>query len=381
MTRSMDDLVASRPILVGVRRAGEALNLARHELLHAGPPLLDPCRPPPPMASSIVMTCIHEGWANDEPEAEALLREGVLRLSPAQERSCVTPLAAIVGPGTPLFEVRESGGAVVYAPVSAVRGADTRMGSRDSALLSRLQIRDQEIAPAWHSILQDHGPLELLPCAAHGLANGDDLHSRTTAANDVLAVKVRERGDANLADAISATPLFFLTLWMAAASCMLRAAEGGDIPTLVTRAGGNGERFAIALSSDPARWHCCDATSPQGSYVANAPKHAVPVGAIGDSAVIDMLGLGGQRLAHAPEPLSLVNEYLPEHHDESAQSLLRVPHPALPGFWPLGLDAQRVVEQQYAPFVMLAMIAQDGFSGFLGRGIYRPPLALFESAV
>ena len=381
MSLALDALTAVRPALVSVNTAHEVLGLHKHELLHAGPPLNHPRQPPAALRSSIVMTCLHEGWARDEKEAEELLRDGELTLSPAQARDCVTPLAAVVGPSTPLFGVRDStGGPILHAPVSAVRGSDTRMGTRGADLLARLRTRDEEIAPAWQTLLREHGPLDLWACAVYGLNHGDDLHSRTTSANEALATAVRQRGDTTLADAVCATPLFFLTLWMAAAACMLRAAEGGDVPTLVTRAGGNGERFGIALAGDPARWISHDATPPQGPYAPNAPDGALPVGAIGDSAVIDLLGLGGQRLAYAPEPHSLVATHLPEDHGVRARHLMLAPHPALPGHWPVGIDVRRVVQQAYPPAVMLAMVAADGASGFLGRGVYRPPLTLFEQA-
>lgn len=382
MSAAIDAMLAVRPVVVGVQAASEALGLRERELLHAGPPFADPRHPPAPIESSIVMTCLHEGWARDEAEAEALLQGGALTLVPAQTRDCVTPLAAIVGPSTPLFQVRDAGsvGPTMHAPVSVVRGADTRMGARDGGLLTRLRDRDRTTAPAWQALVQRTGPLDLWTPAVHGLGHGDDLHSRTSAANEALAAAVRERGDSELADVVAVTPLFFLTLWMAAAARILRSAEGRDLPTLITRAGGNGERFAIALAGAPAQWITCAATPPQGPFITTVPQDACVLGAVGDSAVIDMLGLGGQRVARAPEPFGLVQPQLKPDHDESARRLLLVPHPGLPQQWPVGIDVQRVVSQANTPFVMLAMVAADGRTGFLGRGGYRPPLDLFERA-
>lgn len=70
------------------------------------------------LASSIVVTRLHEGWAQDEPEAKQLLRDGKLTLMPAQGDACVTPLAAIVSHHTPLFEVVDAAHASLrlYAP-------------------------------------------------------------------------------------------------------------------------------------------------------------------------------------------------------------------------------------------------------------------------
>jgi hypothetical protein len=382
MSTAIDALLAVRPVVAGVELASHALGLRDRELLHAGPPFAHPRDPPAPIVSSIVMSCLHEGWAADDAEAEALLHAGALSLIPAQSRDCVTPLAAIVSPRTPLFVVRDAGGGgpTLHAPVSVVRGADTRMGTRDAGLRARLEARDRDTAPAWQALLQRTGPFDLWAPALHGLGHGDDLHSRTAAANEALAAAVRERGAAPLAEAIAATPLFFLTLWMAASACILRAAEGRDLPTLVTRAGGNGERFGIALAGAPGRWITCAATPPHGPFIPSAPPDTRVLGAVGDSAVIDLLGLGGQRLAHAPEPFGLVQAQLEPDHDGRARRLLLAPHPGLPAQWPVGVDARRVVSQADVPFVMLAMVAADGRTGFVGRGGYRPPLALFEEA-
>ncbi len=371
----------ARPELRALSTARQALGLEPYELLHAGPPLRDPCRPPAPLASSIVMTCLHEGWAADEPAAEALLRSGRLRLAPAQDRGCVTPLAAVVSPGTPLFEVHDAGsGATVQAPVSTVRGADTRMGHRDPALLERLRKRDAELAPALRAWMGKCGPVDLWPLALQGLCGGDDLHSRTTAANAALSTLMSERGAGPLANDVGATPLFFLTIWMAGSALMLRLTEGADVPGLVTRAGGNGETFAIALARDPSRWRGCIAEAPSGALTAGSGPSAI-AGAIGDSAVIDVLGFGGQCIAGSPEPLCLVAPWLPPDHATLAARLGVAQHASLAPSALLGIDAVRVIAHRAAPLVMLAMIAAGGVGGFMGRGVYRPPVALFEQAL
>lgn len=383
----MQALTAVRPQLVAVQTAAQALGLQRHQLLHAGPPLRDARRPPAAMASAIVMTCLHERWAADAAQAEALLRDGVLQLSPAQDRGCVTPLVAVVSAGTPLFEVTDAAGGPgrLWAPVSAVRGADTRMGTRDPELPARLQRRDQVLVPALQQALARHGPIALWPLAAAGLAAGDDLHSRTAAANAAWATLLHARDAVDAAADITATPLFFLTLWMAASALLLRAAEGGSLPTLVTRAGGNGEVFGIALAGRPQQWFSCPADAPSGQRLPHLAADIAITGAVGDSAVIDLLGLGGQRLALAPEPLAVFQPTLAGQGADvllaRARSLLQAPQPLLADAWPLGIDAAQVVQLQTAPLVMLAMLAADGSTGFAGRGVYTPPLALFNAAL
>lgn len=358
-------LLQARPHWQGLATARDALGLAAHELLHAGPPLADPTRPPLPLRSAVVMTALHEGWATTAADAEAMLAAGALRLAPAQARGCVTPLAAVVSAGTPLFAVG-CGADPVWAPVSPLGGPDTRMGHRDPGILLRLADRDARVAPALGAWLAQHGPMPLWPLAAAGLAAGDDLHSRTAGANTAFADRLAL---AALDPALRATPLFFLTLWMAACAALLRRLEGGDQPGLVTRAGANGEVFGFALAGAPDRWHTVPATPPQGWRLPSAPAEAAVCPAIGDSAVIDLLGFGGQRLPWAPEPWSVLGPHVPEDAAVVSRALRQWPHPELPGGWALGIDIARLTPGR-AALVCLAMIAADGRQGLLGRGVW-----------
>jgi hypothetical protein len=282
----------------------------------------------------------------------------------------------MVSSNTPLFEVGDGASQSVFAPVSTVNGPDVRMGTRDISCLMRLQIRDKSLAPELARVLTQHGPLPLLGLAAKGLAQGDDLHSRTTHANSLLVNWLRESGKEDLARDVASTPLFFLTLWMAACAYILRSAEAfGDMPTLVTRAGGNAETFGICLAGQPGKWITQAAEPPVGNFFPTSSQNAMVSPAIGDSAVIDILGLGAQTLATAPEPMGAFAGYLPPDFANISTKLMTGMHPALGRL--VGLDARQVSEHHTAPLIALAMIAADGHSGLLGRGVYVPPLSLF----
>lgn len=362
-------LCAAEPALQQVALAADVLGLAPRQLLHAGPPLADARRPPAPLRSAAVMTALHEGWAADEAEAEAQLAAGAITLEPAQPRRCVTPLAAVVSARTPLFGVG-CGGPLLWAPVSPLGGPDTRMGHRDAAILDRLADRDRRVAPAFACRLAERGAIALWPPAVQGLQGGDDLHSRTTAANTAFAdMAAMPELDAEL----RATALFFLTPWMAASAALLRVVEGGDQPRWVTRAGGNGECFGIALAGAPDDWLVAPASAPRGWRLPAAAPEAAVCPAIGDSAVIDLLGLGGQRLSLAPEPWSLLGAQLPADAGQQARRLLQVPHAGLPDAWPLGVDAAAAARDGLSPWICLAMIGADGRQGLLGRGVWQLP--------
>jgi hypothetical protein len=380
----LEALLAVRPQWTRLALASKSLALDGRRLLHAGPPLADPRQPPAPILSSAVLACLYEGWAQTEAEAEQLVRSGAVQLSPAQDHRCVTPLAALVSPSTMLIVMEDAASAVapVCAPLGTLAGPDLRFGTRDRAILDRLKLRDGEYTQTLAAALT--APIELLPIAARAVTEGDDLHNRTTAATaalaEVLASRLVEttRSRDELLKGLAATPLFFLTFWMAAAKLMLSAAEHKAPSTLVTRMAGNGEVFGLSLAGRPDVWITMPATSPTGPRLpgANAANAAsAALGAIGDSAVIDALGFGGQALHLAPEPHGALKPFLPA--DAYAPAML---HPAFAGVR-VGLDAEAIVKGSGVPVVTLGMVEATGREGLLGRGVFLPGKALFENAM
>ncbi len=181
---------------------------------------------------------------------------------------------------------------------------------------------------------------------------------------------------------LAGTPLFFLTFWMAAAKLMLSAAEGGEPRTLVTRMAGNGEVFGLSLAGQPDAWFTAPATAPRGRYLPGANSTNEALGAIGDSAVIDALGFGGQALHLAPEPREALQPFLPAGAASIDSPLLAATHPAFEKCGVrVGLDALRAIRSGIAPVVTLAMVEKTGRGGLLGRGVFLPPEELFARAV
>ena len=382
-------LLAVRPQWTMLAAASTLIPLKDRWLLHAGPPLADALSPPAPLLSSAVLACLYEGWAATEEEAEVLLRSGEIRLVPAQDHCCVTPLAAVVSPSTAMIVVEDAArlAAPTCAPLGAIGGPDTRFGTRDHAIVERLRMRDGKYAPTLAAALNE--PVDLMPIAAHAIAAGDDLHNRTTTATEILAAELARRYRSagiqaepyveRLLDGLTATPLFFLTFWMAAAKLMLCAAENGEPATLVTRMGGNGEVFGISLAGQPDAWITIPAAAPKGAFLQGVDTASVPLGAIGDSAVIDALGCGGQALHLAPEPRSALQAFLPA----GGSSLqLAAAHPAFArSAMRVGLDATDVAASAVGPVVTLAMVEKTGRKGLLGRGVFLPGTELFVRAM
>jgi len=382
--RALSRMHAVRPRWSGVVAAREAVKLPEFTLLHAGPPFDDAREPSAPVLSSAVLCCLYEGWAKDEAHAERLIAQGEVRLESAQSYGVVTPLAAVISPRTMLVEVSDASDQTsrAWSLLGSGAGPQIRFGGRDGRIIERLKWRDEVLAPALSGALAQ-GPIGLFPLAQAGIEGGDDLHARTTSATAVLRSLLAPRVDqADIDGMLAQTPLFFLTLWMAACKLMLSAASASasaSASTLVVALAGNGERVGIRLAGSPSHWFTAEADAPQGPRL-DPQQHAIAARLTGDSGVIDAAGFGAQALAFAAEPAQAFEAYLPAGWREKQPRIHTEPHPSfqrLPGV----LDAARVVEEGIAPLAAIAMIGADGRTGLLGRGLYTAPRELFERAV
>jgi hypothetical protein len=372
-------IAAVRPQWTAVRDARAALGLDGRVLLHAGPPLADPTRPPPPMRNAAVLSCLHEGWARNEQEAERLLASGAVRLEPSFSRSVATPLAAMVSPKTTVAEIA-AGGRRYFAFLGSGAGPQQRFGSRDPAIRERLAFRETVLAPGFRELLET--PIDLLAIARSAIREGDDLHNRlssaTTLLHALLSTRKVESDNAKAAlRTVTEAPLYFLNVWMPACQLMLLAAEGTR-STLVTRLCANGEVIGIQVAALPGQWFTAPAPPVKGPFMKGAPDDPQFGPATGDSGVIDAFGLGGQALRHAPSLLGAFSCWMQPNDDARSRSLLAGEHPILET--PFALDAKRVVETGHAPLLSTGMVSADG-RGLLGRGLCALPLQPFAEAV
>jgi len=373
-------MAAVRPQWTAVRDARSALGLEGRVLLHAGPALADPSRPPRPMLNSAVLSCLHEGWASGETEAEKMLADGAVRLEPSYTRSVSTPLVAMVSPRTTLAEIAD-GERRYYSFLGTGAGAQQRFGSRDRAILERLEFRERILANGFRELLQ--APVDLLAIARAAIREGDDLHNRLSSATTLLHALLGTRGGESEESrtalrTVLEAPLYFLNVWMPACQLMLLAAEGMPGCTLVTRLCANGENVGVQVAAHPGRWFTHAAPRVRGPFMKGAPENPEFGPATGDSGVIDAFGLGGQGLRHAPSLQGAFAQWLEKDDDARARSMLAGFHPILDT--PFALDAAAVAKTGRSPLLSTGMVSADG-RGLLGRGICALPSALFKEAI
>lgn len=382
-SRALARVSKVRPQWIAVRDAASALHLEGRILLHAGPGLLDPAHLPPPMRNAAVLSCLHEKWAANERAAEELLASGAVRLEPSHTRNVATPLVAMVSPRTALAEIGD-GDRRYFAFLGTGGGPQQRFGSRDPAILEKLEFRESVLAKGFAELLD--APVDLLALARAAIREGDDLHNRLSSATTILfSVLSTRKSDSEHAKAalrtVAEAPLYFLNLWMPACQLMLLVAEGEPGSSLVTRLCANGEEIGIQVAGLPGEWFTAPATPVRGPFMkglvenpAENPQHPP---ATGDSGVIDAFGLGGQGLRHAPSLQAAFQPWLAPDDDARARAMLAGMHPILET--PFGLDAAAVARTKRSPLLSTGMVSADG-RGLLGRGICAVPVEPFATA-
>ncbi|WP_193043816.1 oxamate carbamoyltransferase subunit AllG family protein [Mycolicibacterium baixiangningiae] len=374
---ALQHIVATDPVWTGIARAADVVTGDR-VLFHAGPPFRGWDTVPVPVRNSLALATVYEGWATTPDDALTALANGDIGYRPAQDHDMVVPLCGVISPSMALHVIADShSGRVKYAALN-----------EGMAHCLRLGIDDREI-PAFHRWLNGNyadylarrvgTPVRLLPFVAQSHALGDDGHSRTLAASGLFRDLLVDRDTPrDIAEFLATCGAFALNLWMGAAALILAAPEGIQGCDLVTRAGGNGTEFGIQIASHPGRWVTTAATPPQGPVEADAPTTEI-LGAIGDSAVVDVLGLGGQSLDHAPAVREALGAHLPSDALARPEKLLPVTLEAAGGLR-TGLSARAVADIGIGPIVLLGLIAAGGH-GRIGGGVYQPPIALFDAAL
>lgn len=358
--------LAVEPQLDGCAPLLSLVRLADRTLLHAGPPFDKGSTVPVPVLNSASAAAVFEGWALDETTARNFIRSGDIRLAPAQDYGVVTPLAFVVSPSMWVLRVGDAAGRVQirYAPVNdGPAGGALRFGANSDARSERLALLSR-VGPALRAATRS--PVPVLPIMQAGIAGGDDLHGRVSAANAALSARLAPRltGEAN--DYLSVANQFVLNVLMAACSVMIGAGAGIRDSRAVTVAGGNGVTFGWQLAGEPSVWHSAAASPPIGPHFAGAAgRRFLP--AIGDSAVIDACGFGAAALRYAPELAVTLRGHVAEaYFDVAASAPFIAPRPGFPPDLNLCLDIDRVAPVRG---VMLAAIDADGEAGLVGRGV------------
>jgi hypothetical protein len=308
-------------------------------------------------------------------------------------------MTGMVTPSMPVFVVENRArGNRAVATINEGLGRVLRFGATDPSVIDRLRWLEQEVGPLLGAALRACGGIDLRALMSQALFMGDEMHQRNVAASALLGRILmphlaRAAADtslmARIAEFIGGNDQFFLNIAMAAAKASADPCLGIPGSTMVATMARNGTDFGIRVAGLGDRWFTAPVNRPHGLYFPGfGPDDANPD--IGDSAIVETVGLGGFAMAASPAVVRFVgagglDDAIRVTEEMAEISLGEHPHfriPTLDGRGtPVGIDVRRVVETGIAPLINTGIAGKTPGTGQIGAGVVRAPLACFERAL
>lgn len=369
---------AVMPAWTGVRSLQSILPSQGRLVLHAGPPFRDAQELPAAIRNSALIGILYEGWAASKQEAQALLDAGGVQLAPAQDYGVVVPLAGVVTPSMYLIEVSDSNRLdnKKYSVLNEGMQWCTRLGIFADEMVPHLRWLHQDLGARLAAQFQ--GPVDLAPIVQASLLNGDDGHARTMHGSRQLADIIVSWGinDEASQSFLYGAMAWALNYWMAASALILANQTPADGVDAIVKVGGNGLRFGLQLASSTT-WLVTDAPVIAGNKEPGN-EQAQALGALGDSAVVDFVGLGGQCLDLAGISARNLHAFLPSDYLTRQGQFLKTRLPFLAGRNGIS-DFAQVIANNTGPLVLLGMIDGAGERGRVGGGVATVDASLLQA--
>jgi hypothetical protein len=301
----------------------------------------------------------------------------------------------------PVFVVVDRAhGTRAHVTINEGLGKVLRFGANDDSVVARLRWLASEAGPLLGAALRAAGGVPLRPLMAQALRMGDEMHQRNLAASALLAralmphlarVGGRHHAVARLAEFVAGNDQFFLNVAMAAAKATADAASaaGAGKATLVTAMARNGTEFGIRVAALGERWFTAPVETPVGLYFPGfGPEDANPD--LGDSAIVETIGLGGVAMAASPAVARFVGAGGMAEAIAVTETMRDIcagehPHFRVPTLdergTPVGIDVRRVVETGVTPVINTGIAGRRAGVGQVGAGVVRAPLGCFTAAL
>ncbi len=385
------------PMLAGIESAADVVpGIDDRTVLHCGPAISwhDMCDP---LQRSVRATVLAEGWAETRDRATEMIVAGDVRLRPANEHSTVVPMASAIGPSAPVYVVEnEKGGVQAYSSLNQGSGEVAWFGVETDSAVERLTFLRDAVGPVLAEALAGLGPVDVFSLAAQGIPMGDDVHMRVQATTnlflrDLLPYLVRSsRTDApDVASFLSGNHLMFLNVAMAAAKSLVLWAGEVEDSSIVTSMARNGTTYGVRLSGSESSWFLAPSPPVQDAlyYPDQGPETSAPD--IGDSAVLELVGLGGPAAANSPAVAGFLGGRMSDAI-RATRNMQKICAGESPRFrlpildnvgTPVGVDARLVVESGITPAVNTGIVHVSDGSGQIGAGVAWAPIECFVDAV
>ena len=392
-------IMSSEPVLIDVVPARDVLpRLGERTILHAGPPI-EWDRMCGPMRGAVMGIAVFEGWAKDLGDAEAMAARGDFKFEPNHHHDCVGPMTGMTTRGQMLLVVENrTFGNRAYCAINEGLGKVMRFGGNDAEVLDRIRWLTSSLGPALGEALRELGGIPLKPLIARGLGMGDEMHQRNLACSSLLlrllapALARTATDTAELAKNlafIAANDQFFLNVAMAMGKAMTDPARGIEGSSIVTAMCRNGTDFGIRVSGTGDQWFTAPVEMPKGLYFPGySEADANPD--MGDSAIVETIGLGGFAMGAAPAVVGFIGAGNASEAAVFTRAMGEIcitenPEWTIPAMdyrgVPTGIDIRLVVETGLMPTINTGVAHKKPGVGQVGAGVVRAPKGCFEKAL
>ena len=394
-------MLAADPVLVDVQPAAEmipALAARERLILHAGPPIAwaDMCGP---LQGAIMGAIVLEGWAGDLDAAAALAAAGGVDFEPNHHHDAVGPMTGLITRSMPVMVVENRKfGNRAYCTLNEGLGKVMRFGGNDADVLTRLRWLAVSLAPILSAALRQRGGVALKGLVARGIAMGDELHQRNAACTSLF---IRELGPALARTSADAETLaralefmagndqFFLNIAMIMGKAIMDPVRNVAGSSMVVAMCRNGTEFGIRLAGTGDRWFTAPVEQPKGLYFPGfTAADANPD--IGDSTIVETIGLGGFAMATAPAVAGFVGAGTAADAAGYTRAMYEItlgrnPDWTMPALdfagVPSGIDVRKVVATGIVPIINTGIAHRKPGVGQVGAGTVRAPYACFAQAL
>ena len=395
----LEIMLSGDPVLVDVIPASEAIPaLDARMILHAGPPIgWD--RMCGPMRGAVTGIAVFEGWASELEDAERRAAAGEFAFHPNHHFDAVGPMTGMTTLSQPMMVVENrTFGNRAYCAINEGLGKVMRFGGNDAEVLNRLRWLRDDFGPALGRALRHSGGVPLKSLIARGLTMGDEMHQRNVACSGLtlraIAPALADTADdsASLSRAlafIAGNDQFHLNIAMAMGKAITDPAKGVEGSSIVTAMCRNGTDFGIRMAGTDDEWFTAPVEMPEGlSFPGFSEADATPD--MGDSAIVETIGLGGFAMGAAPAVAGFVGAGAASEAGNFTRAMGEItagenPEWTIPAMdylgVPTGIDVRLVVESGIAPTINTGIAHREPGIGQVGAGVVRAPKGCFTAAL
>lgn len=392
---ALKSFTIANPVLVDVRRAHDVVpGMTGSTILTSGAPMAwgDYTGG---QRTAIMGAAIYEGLAASLEEADFAIHAGDIQVAGCHDYSVVGSLAGVTSPSMPVLVVEDpvSGGRGFCSLFEGETPSRLNYGVWDDDVARNLDVLAHTIGPALGAAVRGvEGGIPLLPIMKRALHQGDELHSRNTAASLLFLREIAPRLvelDSDVAGSLisylTAGDYFFLRPAMAASKVMADRMHGVGGSSIVTAMAFSCREFAIRVSGLGQTWFRGPLPHAEASHVFDGFTVGDMEFMGGESIITEVCGLGGFAQAAAPT-LQAYQGGVEAMRSRTLQMYeitdMESPHFTIPSLGyrgsPTGINVEKVVATGITPVMDIGIAGRGG--GQIGAGAFRAPLEPFLEA-